>query len=96
LVQQGVKLFTIRGHSKRPLLATSVRLTPAQASASKSLSLTVSKLRRGTAGKRGEVRAVPLFFGINSVTLRKKFDLQGVADSVRAQLPALYAKNMRG
>jgi hypothetical protein len=52
--------------------------------------LTLAKLRRGVSGKRGKVQAVPLFFGVSSVTLQKRFNISGVADAVRGRLPELY------
>ena len=93
LIQSGVKLITIKRPGKHPLLATSVRVSRSQM-ASKNLKLSLNKIRKGTKGVRGTVRAVPLFVGLDSVTLRKRFDLAGVAEAIRGELGALYVKNL--
>lgn len=93
LSQSGVKLVTIKRPGKNPILATSVRLSRSQ-TAQSSLKLSLNKIRKGTAGKRGVVRAVPLFVGLDSVTIRKRFDLAGVANTVRGELGALYVKHL--
>ncbi|MBR0876879.1 hypothetical protein JQ608_06645 [Bradyrhizobium liaoningense] len=86
LAQRGVKLFSLRRPGKTPLLATRLRVTGGAPTGK----LSLAKLRRGVSGKRGAVRAVPLFFGVTSVTLRKRFNISGVADTVRARLPEMY------
>jgi hypothetical protein len=94
VVAAGVKLISIARPGKRPLLAASLRLTGTQQGKLSKIALTLSKLKKGTAGKRGEVQAVPLFYGLNTVTLRKRFNISGVADSVSAGLPDLYLKHV--
>lgn len=80
---KGIKLFTMKGtHSGHPLLGTSIRDNGGK--------LTLAKLRKGTAGKRGTVHAIPLFFGVSSVTLRKRFNISGVAGQVSATLGEVY------
>ncbi|MET3995830.1 hypothetical protein ABID65_007502 [Bradyrhizobium sp. S3.9.2] len=85
LAQSGVKLFSMKRPGKTPLLATRLRVA-----GSVPAKFTLAKLRRGVSGKRGKVQAVPLFFGVNSVTLQKRFNISGVADAVRGRLPDLY------
>lgn len=100
LAARGVKLFTIARAGKAPLLATNIRLSKAQANnlkntvkGRKSLLGRLSLSRLSNSPKRGVNATVPLFFGVNSVTIRKKFNLEGVAVSVQDQLAALYEKN---
>ena len=62
--------------------------------------ITVRKLRSGAwASKRGTKNpglvSVPLFIGLDSVTIGKKFDLQGVADKARAGLVEGYFRNLK-
>lgn len=94
LAQRGVKLFSLPRAGKSPLLATRLRLSGPQRANLGKQPLTLAKLRRGTAGKRGAVVSVPLFYGLRAVTLRKRFDLQGVAEAVSARLPDLYLANL--
>ncbi|WP_035661447.1 DUF6441 family protein [Bradyrhizobium sp. Ec3.3] len=84
LAQSGVKLFSMKRAGKSPLLATRLRMAGTVGK------LSLAKLRRGVSGKRGSVRAVPLFFGVRTVTLGKRFNISGVADTVRSRLPDLY------
>jgi len=93
LAQSGVKLFTISRPGKKPLLATSLRGSRKGFASDKAVSL--SKLRKGTAGKNGVVQALPLFVGVPSVTIRKRFDLAGVAGSIRGRLGEIYFANLK-
>lgn len=56
--------------------------------------LSLSRLRRGTSGKTGVLATVPVFVGVKSVDIRKKFNMQRVRDSVAEELPGLYVRNM--
>jgi hypothetical protein len=86
----GIKLFTLARPGKHPLLAARMRVpkgtTPKPS---------ITKMRNAELGKgRGVLTAVPLFVGVKSVTLRKRFNLRGVADAIRARVPAMYAANI--
>ncbi|MCK1668621.1 DUF6441 family protein [Bradyrhizobium sp. 153] len=83
LAQRGVKLFTLKRPGRTPLLATKVR-------GGVTGKASLAKLRRGLSGKRGSVQSVPLFYGVRTVTMPRKFNLSGAADTVRARLPELY------
>jgi hypothetical protein len=85
-------LFTINRAGKPPLLATNVRMTDKRAAQRK---VSLSLLRRGTSGKRGTIRAVPLFVGIDAVTIGKKFNITQIVAGAAAQLPALYASHLK-
>ena len=88
LKSSGVNLFTMKNpHGGAPLLATRVRIA---GTASKTL--TLAKLRKGTAGVRGQVRSIPLFVGVKSVTLRKRFALDQVAQVAQQSIAARYVQ----
>ena len=104
LAGAGVKLFSITRPGKAPLLATNIRATQRDAdtllatnrgrkSAAGRL-MTLAKLRKGTTGKRGVVSTVPLFVGVDSVSVRKRFDLAGVANKIAARVPNWYAASL--
>lgn len=94
LAQSGVKLVSMHAKAGLPLLGAEVRVSKAQASL-ENLSVSLAKLRKGTAGKTGTVRVIPLFFGVKSVSIRKKFDIAGVAERARESLPGRYVENLR-
>ena len=59
--------------------------------------LLFAKPRAARRGRRTVVNAErkPLYVGLSSVELRKRFDIRGAALTAAAQLPALYARNLR-
>lgn len=62
--------------------------------------ITISKLKAGARGARGggggvRLISVPLFFGLNKVTLAKRFNLQPIFQQAVSQLPGYYQKNLR-
>lgn len=98
LVGRGVKLFSIKGQG-RPLLGASVRVPTAlpgnkSTRRDQAFKLSLAKLKKGSGGKRGVVQTVPLFSGVRSVTLKKRFNIAGVAQQVSGQLGALYFANL--
>lgn len=93
-VQAGVNLISMRSRTGRPLLGARVRLTRAQAEASDPPRLTLAKLKRGATG-RGVARTIPLFVGVSSVKIRKRFDIDAEASRVRDMLPGLYYQHFK-
>lgn len=89
LAAKGVKLFSMRRSGGPPLLATSVRMS-AGASTDKRFSL--STLTRGNkgGGKRAVARAIPLFVGVSTVNIRKRFAVSQIAGAISGQLGAFY------
>jgi hypothetical protein len=85
LKAKGVELVSMKG-TKPPLLGAQVR--QGKSAAGKPVSL--AKLKKGTAGKRGTVQTVPLFIGIPSVSLNKNFGIEAIARKNAALLPAYY------
>lgn len=90
LAEAGVKLFPM--HGNKPILGANIKTATPGAITGK---LSLSKLKRGTKGKRGTPQAVPLFVGVRSVTLKKRFHVSEVAAAISNELPALYDANMR-
>lgn len=84
-------LQIIRRGNQPPLLARAVRMTAKRAGKAVSLSL----LRRGTAGSRGTVQLVPLFIGLSTVSLRPRFNVTNIIERIADQVPELYLKNLR-
>lgn len=77
------------GH--RPLLMAQVRST--DAAVRKGVSL--NALKRGKAAKRGTLRSVPMFVGIETVTIRKKFNITAIVQRARDALFELYFRHFR-
>lgn len=97
--RKGVKLFSFRSRHGKPLVGAHLQMTKGQANRGDGrIKLTsadvLSGSKRGAKGKRnlpGMVsKSVPLFFGIPSMTIRKRLEWQGLESKVQAQLPALY------
>ena len=96
---QGIKLFSINKAGRVPLLATKIYGSPAQ---SRRLNFNVSvaalKKSRTTPKNPGskQVRmTVPLFFGIRSVSIGKKFHLATIVNAERNALPGYYVANLK-
>jgi hypothetical protein len=51
----------------------------------------LSKLKRGTSGKRGVEQTVPLFVGLSSINQKKRFDIAGIAEKQRLSLSDYYS-----
>lgn len=59
--------------------------------------LLFAKPRAGRRGRRAGAGAErkPLYVGLSSVAIHKRFDIKGAVQKAAAQLPQLYAKNLR-
>lgn len=97
-------LFPIKRASKT-FLAARVRVPKSQVGGR--ISVTPAMLRqavrgrsnnplRGLGGGSGVLTSVPLFHGVDSVKLRKRFNVAGAAKSGRKAFAAFYLKNFRG
>lgn len=91
LAARGVKLFSLKRRGGVPILAARVR----GASVSK-VSVSLSQLRTPAKGRgKGDAgQTQPLFFGERSVTIRKRFQVQKIAEVIGKELPAIYAQNL--
>ncbi len=60
--------------------------------------LLAAQKKTGKRGKRGAVQteAVPMFVGIDAVTLRDRFSIREIAEQTADQLPALFAGEFDG
>lgn len=96
LIDQGVKLFTIKIRGE-PYLAANVRMKKGATFPDK---LSVAQLRAGNRklNKKSRqtqfLKAVPLFHGLRSVNIRRRFNIAALANSERAALPGYYAANV--
>lgn len=90
LIARGVKLFSMKSKSGLPLLAASI-VMGANASTDKRFSLSSLTRGRKGSGKSAKARAVPLFFGLSSVRIQKRFEVAQVANAIRGQLGNFYA-----
>jgi hypothetical protein len=80
----------IKGSSGVPLLVGRI----AGPKGSKVRTVTLASARRGARGE-GNVQTVPLFVGVDAVTLRDRFSLRQITDKAAALLPALYRRAFR-
>ena len=57
--------------------------------------LLVGKMGGGKSSKRyGNRKAVPLFFGISVVTIKKRWNIYDICESAYAQIPAVFQQNL--
>lgn len=89
-VQQIGPLFPL----KRPGKATLLMANIARNKRGGIGKITNAKLRKGAAGA-GATGAVPIFVGVDTVTLRKRFHLRAITDKNAARLPSLYYRFFR-
>ena len=77
-------LSFVKRTGKRPLLV---------AKAKKGKNMTKISLARFRSGGRGEgpFMSVPVFVGVDSVSIRKRLNISGIVRSARDRLPQLYA-----
>lgn len=76
----------------KPLLVTFIR-----SASDVSRSITITTLRRGldTKGKKKVSKMVPLFVGVRSVTMPKKWNVRGAVIQAVTQIPSIYAEMLR-
>jgi hypothetical protein len=90
--QVGTPLYTIRQPGKPPMLGANVRMTKARSG--KALSL--AALRRGrNPGGKGSVRLVPLYVGIETTNIPKRFAILDAVNRAAGRLPELYLKHFK-
>lgn len=77
----------------KPFLAAKMAVSRTAARTGKYPKPTLGKLRDGATSK-GIVRAVPLFVGVDSVTLRDRFSLREITNKAADRLGELYAKHL--
>ena len=91
------KLHFIRRPGKPPLLAARIGMSRAAAKKGGPSRLTASAMKKGEkgGGARRVVRSVPVFVGISTVKLRKRFNITRVIREAAERLPSLYLKHFR-
>ena len=87
----------IRRPGKPPLLAARIGMSRAAARRGGPSKLTTGIIRKGAkaGGKRRVVRSVPVFVGISTVRIRRRFNIARVVRDAGGRLPALYLKHFR-
>ena len=83
-------LVTIRRKGKTPMLGAVVSGTLKAQPFGRFV--TRGRLKRGRTGK-GPVTVIPMFVGVHSVVIEKKFDAVGAVEGVTDQLQGLYVEN---
>lgn len=82
-------LVTMRRKGKSPLLGAVV--TGRLKAQPFGRFVTRARLRKGRGGK-GQVSVIPMFVGVRTVTIEKRFDVKSAIDAVVERLPGLYAQ----
>jgi hypothetical protein len=87
-------LVSFKSKTGTPLLGATVRVAKGRKDTSK---VSLSLLRRGkNLGGRGVLRTIPLFFGIRSTKIEKKFNITQICENARNSIPSIYARLFRG
>lgn len=99
--RKGVKMESFKSKSGKPLLGVKVLMTRSQANR-RTVKVSLGDILSGARGKRARAagraggglvrRTVPLFFGVSSVAVKKRFDWPSVEARVNAMVPSLYEK----
>ncbi len=87
------RLHYVSRPGRPPLLVAQVRVSRAAARRTAPPKLTAAAMRRGTSGS-GLLRSVPVFVGVSTVQLRRRFDVSGVTARAAARLGGLYMKHL--
>jgi hypothetical protein len=87
------KLVPMKNAAK-PILGAPMSVTKAAARKGPPYKITKAALRRG-ATAQGVIRTVPVFVGVDTVSIRKRFDLARVFSAAADRLPALYLDNLK-
>jgi hypothetical protein len=97
--RKGVKLVSFKSKSGRPLLAATVLVSKAQANSGRKIKLTTADILAGSKKYRGKrnvpgmvKKAVPLFFGVSTITIKKRLEWAGVQVRVQEAVPGLYSR----
>lgn len=90
-IKQIGPLFPINRPGKAPLLAGYTSVSKRQKAKGGRSKITNAKLRKGAAG--GTRQAVPLFVGVDAVSIQKKFHIRTITAANAAKLAAFYYRN---
>ena len=84
----------VRRPGKNPLLMAKMRVSKAAARRAQMGKVSAAAMRRGASGS-GVLRSVPIFVGISTVTIRKRFSVRQVTEQAAARLGELYMKHLQ-
>lgn len=76
---------------RRPLLVAAIRVTAKRGQKA----ISIGQLRRGTSGKTGTIRSVPIFVGVPNVTIKKRLSVVEAIQKAAAKLPGLYSRYLK-
>ncbi|TPN53991.1 DUF6441 family protein [Mesorhizobium sp. B1-1-7] len=93
-IRQIGPLFTINREGKPPLLAANIGISARQRASGSVGKITNARLRKGAAGG-GPKQVVPLFVGVDDVTLKKRFNLRRITAANAAKLGQYFAENLK-
>ncbi len=81
-----------------PLLAAKIGMTRARAKTEKLPKISLAAAKKGVkgGGKRRVIRSVPMFIGISTVQLRRRFEITRIVRAAATRLGALYFKHLKG
>ena len=90
-------LQMIRRAGKPPLLAATLGLSRGKARKQHPGCITLSAAKKGKQGdgRNRVIRSVPMFIGISSVRIQKKFRISQIIARAASRLGDLYAKHLR-
>ncbi len=88
-------LYTMNRPGKNPLLVARMRVSEAEARRGPPYKVRLSALIRGGQQGAGVVVSVPVFVGISSVNIAKKFNIRQAIEDAADDLPRLYLDNLK-
>lgn len=88
-------LTSLNRPGQRPLLMASMRVSEAEAKRGAPYKIRMSALIRGATRGTGTVVQVPVFVGVDTVKVGRKFDVYKLIKEAAAELPDLYLKHLK-
>jgi hypothetical protein len=93
-IRQVAPLFPLPSRNGKKILAAQMAVSKSAAKRGPPYKPTLAGLRRGAAGQ-GITVSIPIFFGIDQLSIRKKFNITKAVDDAAAQLPQLYLRFLK-
>jgi hypothetical protein len=87
-------LFSRNRAGKQPLLFANMNVSSKEAKRGPPYRVRLSALRRGGDGGTGVQVSVPLFAGVDTVSLTKKLNIRKIIQDEAQALPQLYLKHL--
>jgi hypothetical protein len=94
VASKGVKLISFQSRKGTPLLGAQVRVkTKRQNIRIGERSYPWALIKKGTEGKGGYITTLPLFHGISTVNMPKKWGVRAAAEAAYNAIPSLFTTN---